>query len=254
MSNSLIVYTAVIGNYDKLAEPPESLKDVRFVCFTDDLSLYDKASRWEFRHVQRDEKLGQIKTAREIKIRPHKYFPEFQNSLWIDGNIRLNDAAATLINKILTSERDIFVINHPARQCIYAEGFECIRLQKDSPNTIIEWLKKIKSEGYPRNSGLAETNIIFRRHNEEKVKRAMELWWEILQSHSCRDQLSFNYAAKSTNLDLSYFEGSARGDNLAFSLLQHGTLRLEATITRTDLPWLRKFKKDIVELIRYWGI
>ena len=75
---------------------------------------------------------------------------------------------------------------------------------KDAPDLIVAQLAKYEAEGFPRRFGLAECNVIVRRHNDPLVKQAMEIWWDEIEKGSKRDQISFNYAL--WRADLPYHE------------------------------------------------
>jgi hypothetical protein len=62
-------------------------------------------------------------------------------------------------------------------------------------------MKKYKTEGFPKNYGLIESTILFRKINDPLVKKTMEVWFSELLNGSFRDQLSFNYAIYKTGLN-----------------------------------------------------
>ncbi len=84
-------------------------------------------------------------------------------------------------------------LNHPHRNCIYDEGAECIRQNKDDDGLINSQLDLYKKEGFPVQQGMLQSGILIRKHNKENVINFQQQWWDEILRLSKRDQLSFNY-------------------------------------------------------------
>ncbi|RXK88747.1 DUF616 domain-containing protein [Chlorobaculum sp. 24CR] len=54
---------------------------------------------------------------------------------------------------------------------------------------------------------------ILRRHNQPNIIRFSELWWQELQRHSKRDQLSFAYVARNEQLEYALLPGTIRNND-----------------------------------------
>jgi hypothetical protein len=67
-------------------------------------------------------------------------------------------------------------------------------MHKDTQENVNPQIDRYKKEGFPKDFGLLQSNIMIRKHNEEDCIRLMECWFEELKNGSHRDQLSFNYA------------------------------------------------------------
>ena len=183
------VYTAVAGGYDKV-RPPRKATAQRHVLFTD---TADRVSGWEIRPF--DTVLADpTRTAKAPKVLAHRYAGEGDWSIWVDGNVELIAPAQTLTAEVERAGCSIGLFRHPERYCAFDEAVTCIKRGKDEAETIAAQLARYESEGFPRQFGLAECNVIVRRHNDPIVKLAMEIWWEEIEKGSKRDQLSFNYA------------------------------------------------------------
>lgn len=61
-----------------------------------------------------------------------------------------------------------------------------------------------------QNFGLGENNILFRKHNSEKVMKMMNDWWEEPNTHTKRDQLSLAYVLWEEVEKFSYMDESER--------------------------------------------
>jgi GT2 family glycosyltransferase len=183
------VYSAVAGGYDKVRAPRTGLAK-RHVLYTDNA---DGVSGWEVRPF--DTILSDpVRTAKAPKVLAHRYAGNNDWSVWIDGNVELIMPAQSLTAEVERAGCSIGVFRHPERYCAYDEGATCIERGKDTAERIAAQLSRYESEGFPRQYGLAECNVIVRRHNDPAVKVAMEIWWEEIVKGSRRDQLSFNYA------------------------------------------------------------
>lgn len=221
MRNKIVVYTAISNGYDKLMEPEVASDNCDYVCFSDDLNLESKS--WKIVGFPNNE-LDSVRKCRELKILPHRFFKDYDYSVWVDGNIKVLCDIEELVNKhIIGPNNELVTFRHPVRNCIYDEAEECIRLLKDNKDTIEEQIAKYKNEGYPKNFGLIESNVILRKHNSDKVIVLMEAWWREVLRYSRRDQLSFNYVTWKNNFSYELMEGSSREGNRCFGYVGHNS-------------------------------
>ena len=204
--NKTVVYTCISGQYDILKDPLFISKDVDYVCFTDQ-PFYSEV--WQIKPIPEElNDLSQVKKQRCIKINPHKFLPEYDTSVWVDGNITPIGDMNDLISKLKWNKSSITIPRHPIRRCTYDEGNACIQLGKESREVVINQLNKYKQEGLPINVGMVQSGIIIRKHNDKNCILLMNKWWEELEANSCRDQLSFNYAAWKTKVVFNYVDKS----------------------------------------------
>lgn len=207
----IIIYSAVAGGYDNLNPVVVEGEDVEYWCFLDDLEQPDGWQTREFDFTNADP----CRTAKKPKLLPHIYFPTAEWSIWIDGNIDVVADPYTLISEVDQSGCHIGVFRHPERKCIYDEQERCITGNKDNPTTILDQIDLYHGEGYPRNNGLAECNVIVRRHNHPEVLKVMCDWWREVENGSRRDQLSFPYVLWKNNVlycELNKGIGNVRTD------------------------------------------
>ena len=223
----VVVYTAIIGGYDTLNEPKYTPEGVDFICFTDrDI----KSSTWQIRKVVPLYK-DNTRTARKYKTLPHRWFPDYDISIWLDGNKTIEGDVLKYLEYI--KENGVAVFDHTkcfdVRNCVYQEAqaildfgqrnyknnpSKGIRNWKDNPDVIVAQMKRYLEEGYPRDNSLAFTCGVIRKHNTPEVIRVMEDWWTEIKYGSKRDQLSFNYAAWKNDFKFVYLPGDGRGDGV----------------------------------------
>ena len=230
-----VIYTAIIGGYDELMEPEVKPDGWDFVCFTDrDL----KSDVWEIRKTLPlyDDN---TRTARKHKLLPHRLFPDYEYSLWLDGNIKVIGDVNELLDYL--NDCNYATFDHlqnqlDSRGCIYEEGSTILQLgqnnmmrspergtknYKDNPDVIKRQMDRYKEEGYPQNNGLVVQMEVLRRHNKKDVIQAMEDHWVELKYNSKREQLSFNYIAWKDNLKFSYIQGDSRNNDYFLNMGAH---------------------------------
>lgn len=231
--NKKVIYTAIFGGKDGLLRPEVIPDGFDFVCFTDEESARHKSFKknsdvWDVRIVKKEER-DSVRNARRFKVLPHRYFPEYHVSIWIDGNIIVRGDVNELVKKYL-SDNTIAVYDHSKNvwdpwKNIDEELNSLLNLAqkgrvKDEPEVMKRQVQKYKMEGFASQNGHIVSMIMFRMHNDERVKNTMESWWKEIQAHSRRDQLSFNYVAWKEGLPLAYLPGDSR-DNPYFKHIFH---------------------------------
>ncbi|MCP4354991.1 MAG: DUF616 domain-containing protein [Proteobacteria bacterium] len=199
-----IVYSALTGGYDEIPSHPYKMKDWDYVLFTDSCKETEK-NGWKIQPLQniiKDTDDDNTKTARWHKTNPHELFPEYDYSVWIDCNISIeNDLFETKLEKLIKEKIEIASMTHPIRDCIYTECLACVEAGKESYENIKNIISYLKNEGFPKNNGLFETGVLFRKHNSSKITKCSKLWWSMIENYSKRDQLSFTYALWKLNLN-----------------------------------------------------
>jgi uncharacterized protein YbdZ (MbtH family) len=233
--NNKVIYTANIGGYDELIEPDYKPDGWDFVCFTD---RKINSTNWKIKKVIPLYK-DNTRTARKYKLLPHRFLPEYEYSLWIDGNILVNNDVNELLSYLnncnyATYDHSQNVLD--PRNCIYEEAnailnFGYINLKKnpekgmknfkDNPELIQKQMSRYEKEKYPKNNGLVVQMQVLRKHNQSDVINTMEHHWTELKYNSKREQLSFNYIAWKHNLKFNYISGDSRENKYFKNLGKH---------------------------------
>lgn len=211
-----VIYTVITGGYDKVHVPKVATDGVDYIIFTDNDKV--DCGIWQKRPIPEElSDLSDVKKQRCIKINAHKYLSEYDFSVYVDGSIEITADLSLIIDKYQSYVgKFVFMPKHPSRNCIYKEANACKFLKKDKKENIDKTIEHIKSDGYPQNNGLVQSNIIMRWHNEDYCVRLMEKWWETLSEYSHRDQLSFNYALWKTEGDGFQYMDSSTCNNRPF--------------------------------------
>ena len=227
-NRDIVVYTAVTNNYNPVRNPQVVDDSIDYVCFTDQLLWHRMTTDtiWKFAPIPQ-RRLDPARRNRFVKLHPHLFFSQYEYSVYVDGCIDITGDIRALIAKY--DHPRMLVFKHPLRQCIYAEGDECMRRKKDDPAAIFAQLEHYRSEGYPSNAGLIEAGVLIRRHDDGQVNEVMEDWWQEVLNRSRRDQISFPYVARKHRFWPSEMgESSAWGASDVFRVRddkQHGAAR-----------------------------
>ena len=191
--NNIVVYTAIYGDKDELAIP--KLKGCDFVYFT------GEGGRME---------------AKKPKILPHRYFREYEYSMWIDGNIKVFGDIKSVVEGYM-KDYNLVMLTHPAKSIgiiptIFNEFKICIDQKLDKPDILKKQMKDYKKQGCP-DGEISAGGIIIRKHNDKEIFNFCESWWQELNKHSGRDQLSFLYLAWKMKLKYGKLNNIGLGAN-----------------------------------------
>jgi GT2 family glycosyltransferase/glycosyltransferase involved in cell wall biosynthesis len=188
----IVIYTAIAGGYDELKVPEVRSERCDFVCFTDRDIAGDRG--WQLRPM--DYLASEpVRAARYVKHHPHAYFQDYEWSIWVDANLLIKGDLAGMVDQAEREGELFATFLHPHRDCIYAEAAEIVERKVDSAERVNSQVQRYKSAGYPPNNGLAETNVLVRRHNDPRVIAVNTDWWREIENGSHRDQVSLNFAA-----------------------------------------------------------
>lgn len=255
-SKKLVVYTCIVKDYDTLNEIPAKIFDavsstVSFICFTDNPELYGDSKTWTIREIPEDLiKLDKVKAQRVIKIVPQRYVAEAPVSMWVDSNMKFMGSPMDILKSCDLNKFPIWTFKHPQRNCIYDEELAVVRLKKETKEIAGAQIEKYMKDKYPIKNGLAETNVIVRRHDDLPLKRMSYMWAKEVIDGSHRDQLSFNYCCWKTGLKYGEFDN--RVTNKMLLRLPHKSpekLKEEMEKRKREEEEKRKIEDDKKKLI-----
>jgi hypothetical protein len=219
----IVVYTAIIGNIDRLwSALPSGVQHVAFVdSAKHEAGLWGGTPprilpstggisgppTWEQRTVKVE---GDTRrTSRHYKACPHRYLPDADVWVWVDGNVRLRIPAEAAVKRWLKG--DFATLKHPQRGDLYAEAAACAKLGKDNKRTLSRQADRYRDAGHPAGWGLAETRIVIRR-NTPAIRALNEAWWAEIEAGSVRDQVSLPFVAWQLGQRWDVIPGRCWGD------------------------------------------
>lgn len=195
-----VVYTACFG-LDLIRDPISLQEGWDYIFFTDNKSL--KSDKWDIRYLEPD--IDQKKFSRRVKILNEEYLPDYDVSFYMDARFIPRVNLDGYVDKHLR-HKDIAMMKHHKRSCVYDEAELCINIKKDSEHVIREQMDRYVSEGYPVNNGLTAGGVIIRKHGIDNQKKFMEEWYSEIERGSWRDQLSFQYVFWKRPLNISLMD------------------------------------------------
>jgi hypothetical protein len=214
-----VIFTCITGKYDELGNHVHEDARWDYVCFTDDQAIKAAGnSAWQIRPLVFD-RLDNIRNQRWHKLHPHILFPEYEKSVWLDGNLNvLHQDFFADIDRAINEDRLMSIAPHPERNCLYDEMQACIEVGKDNALVMRKQIELIRQSGFPQKHGLFENNIIFRQHNNPKLIKVMADWWWWIENHSRRDQLSLTYILWKQGMNVEPLAGTTyrNGSKVAF--------------------------------------
>ena len=226
MKNKIVIYTCRTGNYDNLMQPMVVDNSFDYICFTDNLKKHQQGI-WIFREIPKTINDNQ-KLSRYPKMFPHILLSEYEYSVYIDANILIqNQSFYDYIKDAINNNYDLAGIKHPFRKCVYDEFFIVFYTLKEiNLRKLKDEYLYLKANGFPRNYGMYEANIIFRKHCAKNVIRQCEEWWSLYLEFTRRDQLSYPYTLWKNGLSFIYLMptcGIYAGSHEAYKVNLHST-------------------------------
>lgn len=206
----IAIYSVVAGKYDSIKEPLYCNEICEYYMITDqDIDENSKWKKIDINSIKEIKDKSNLEKARYLKTHPHIIFPEYDYTIWVDGNILIVADLFPILEEM--GDKLMAIHNHPNRKCIYNEGKTIVALNKAKKNEVQKQLKHYKSEGFPKEYGLFETNVIATKISEDMCMKIMEEWWSEMEKFTKRDQLSFTYVLWKNNLQCDFIK--LIGDN-----------------------------------------
>lgn len=177
----VIIYSAAFGGRDK--DPAINTERSDFIVFSDSgVGIY----------VPNVLKIP-CRAARFFKLFPDVFLHNYDYSVWVDGNMRL-DASVDPEELVRTylQDSDFALFAHPERDCAYEEIQGCINTGIFDPKPFIVQKQKYEADGFPHHVGLYACGFLVRRHTKA-LKDLMCRWWEEIETYSLRDQQALAY-------------------------------------------------------------
>lgn len=189
-----VAYTCVLNNYDKMHYPDEALAEKYDFYYISDNKPNDLGSYkgWiDVREVCPNSIEDYTRINRYCKINVHKLFPDYDRSIYYDGNIVLKKDPDIMFEGM--SDMGLTVLARTGHNDVYCEAAHKMSQMVDSKDLIYKQVEKYWREGLPSNSGNWLCTILLRKHNLPKCKKLMDDWWTEVSINSKRDQLSLPY-------------------------------------------------------------
>jgi hypothetical protein len=234
MSNKNVIYGFLVGDYGKLNEPLIKSKGWDYVLFSDNKNL--KSNIWDIRPLSKEYK--NIKDPKRIammhRIEFYKLFKksEYENIMCVHGDLLIKEDLNNFMKEydLNNNKYDLAILEHPHRNCVYAEAFVVKHFKLDFPELIDKVVIKYQSENYPLENGLYCTALMVIKNKKDNLREFFKIWSNEYINGSRRDQLSINYSLWKSNklgnnINVKLLPWSAYddgdGENLFFKRFYH---------------------------------
>ena len=199
----VVVYSCLIGDYDQVSTFNKQ-KGYDYILFTD---LKIKNTNWSVFPIP-DEVLklnvSDIKKQRYIKIHPHKFFRNYDLSLYIDANYVIKGDLDDYLINTLNPIDHIYIPHLQFGKGIKQAIEKAIENKLDDSNLLKEVMDRYNKLNILSKSGIVNAGLIIRKHNTKDCIKLMEKWWEEVRDYSHVDGFAFNYAGYKTGVRFLY--------------------------------------------------
>ncbi len=248
----IIIYTCITGKYDPLIEPKVIDPNFEYHYFSEQ-PKNGKESVWHYHKLEKS-LISNVKTARYYKTHPHELFPEAEYSIWIDSNLEISDESVYSDFKSFIAKNKVWGgIKHNSCDCIYDEATRCVVALKSEYWETKKQIKYISRQKFPRHFGLMETNIIIRQHNQPKVIKINEAWWNMIEKFTSRDQLSqsFVFWEYKFNADYIFNVDITTWNHPGIKRIPHGNYNPNSYLNRKLIAF-NHYKRQIFNRLFLW--
>jgi len=186
----IAVYTVITGLSDnlKFIEEKEFLKEADFYLISSQVSTNHQYKTIWARVQGGEERL----ISRKYKFLCHKYLPDYDFHIYMDGTFKLNESPRRLIEKYMPYH-NLALFKHPYRNTLKEEVEYCIAQGKFKEEDIAGLLAEISRSGYPEDYLLTENGVLIRK-NKPKIREFNNYCWGKFRQYPFRDQAFFSYA------------------------------------------------------------
>jgi len=183
-----VIYTALTGSYDALMQPDDLRADCDYICFSSDIQ--DKQiGVWQIRAIPYANP-DPTRTSRCPKLNPHLVLSEYEASLYVDANVKITSELNRALDRVLESGAICAMVPHGERTSVYSEGFILMLEVIGEPDLLYRQIRDLLKSRFPHNTGLYACSLLFRMHNDHKVRAFSEAWWRDYSTYCRRDQMS----------------------------------------------------------------
>lgn len=205
-NKKIVVYSALISNYDNIKPPLFVNNNCNYIMFTDQKI---EKSLWKIEPIP--QKIKELKNPilinRYIKMHPHEFFKDYDYAIYFDANIQIVSNITKFINQ-MDLEYGLSFHKHRYRDCIYEEIKCCHLLKKGNYKNLENQKDKYQKNSFPNHFGILECGNFVVDLKNSKAKEILDEWWiEFYKSASLRDQIALPYVLWKKQIDISKLYG-----------------------------------------------
>ena len=202
-SRKVIVYSCMIGNYDNVTSFNKQ-RGYDYILFTDQNI---KNTNWTIFPIP-DEVLklnvSDIKKQRYMKIHPHKFFKNYDLSLYIDPNYEITGDLDDYLINTLNPLDHIYIPHLQFGKGMKQAIDKAIEKKLDDVSLLKHVMNRYNQSKLLDKTGIVNAGLIIRKHHTEDCIKLMERWWEEVRDYSHVDNFAFDYAGYMTGVRYLY--------------------------------------------------
>ena len=202
-SRKVIVYSCMIGNYDNVTSFNKQ-RGYDYILFTDQNI---KNTNWTIFPIP-DEVLklnvSDIKKQRYMKIHPHKFFKNYDLSLYIDPNYEITGDLDDYLINTLNPLDHIYIPHLQFGKGMKQAIDKAIEKKLDDTSLLKHVMDRYNQSKLLDKTGIVNAGLIIRKHHTEDCIKLMERWWEEVRDYSHVDNFAFDYAGYMTGVRYLY--------------------------------------------------
>ena len=197
----IAIYTCITGGYDKTYLPPKVVeKNCDYFCITDsELNKEKNVTYIKVGDVVPDDITDPKAQNRYCKMNGYRIFPEYDYSIYIDGNIQVVGRISELIYRV--GKSGIGMYYRKGALGIYDELMHLIAINRVDKNEALLFAQNAAEVGVPVDTGLALGGIVVCKRDSEIGTDFLKSWQSKFFSGSLkRDMLYVPMVVEDTDL------------------------------------------------------
>lgn len=208
----IVVATALIGPTESVGRPPVVGPGVRCVCYTDrDVQVWERLAPPD----------GYPRlAARRAKMRVLDDFPDAEWSIWMDAAFDMIRPPQDLVAAAIATGCDVAAFRHHDRDRLRDEAREVIRLGFAPADLVRRQVEAYRLAGFDTDENpqtvLTTTGLLVRRHTPAVQHAFTRRWLDEIERWTIRDQLSVDYTAWRTGVEIGYLPGQYHNNAFVF--------------------------------------
>ncbi|MDH2327158.1 DUF616 domain-containing protein [Cereibacter sp. SYSU M97828] len=213
----VVVFSVIVAGYDR-PMPILCREPGIAYCLVSDTPF--PGSGWDHRPIpEAAGMLDPVAMSRWCKFFAHLIFPEYDMSVYIDGNLAIVGPIGALVAEFDRSGAAMGLFSH-GRKTVDAEVKACTHHRKFTRRdmAVLEaQVERYRVDGILMQEALTDNGILFRNHRASGLDGAMRMWWREFANGVRRDQISLPYIRKITRLDCVVWPWNYRADRRRFA-------------------------------------
>ena len=202
-NRKVIVYSCLIGDYDNVTSFNKQ-KGYDYILFTDQKINNTNWTIFPIPDSVLNLKVSKIKKQRYMKIMPHKFFKNYDLSLYIDANYEIKGDLDDYLINTLNPLDHIYIPHLQFGKGIRQALDKAIEKKLDDVSLLNKVKKRYDSKHFLDKTGIVNAGLMIRYHNTEDCIRLMEKWWREVRDYSHVDGFAFDYAGYETGVRYLY--------------------------------------------------